>query len=103
MGVSFKPNSRQDQWTLKLRNGTKWSDGQDFDADDVVFTIQMLLDDSSGTLQYAGAMKQWIKSVKKADKKTVVFNLTKPNARFQLDYFSVKIWGGVIIMPEHIW
>ena len=91
LGVSFKPNSRQDQWTLKLRNGTKWSDGQDFDADDVVFTIQMLLDDSSGTLQYAGAMKQWIKSVKKADKRTVIFNLTKPNDRFQLDYFSVKI------------
>ena len=63
----------------------------------------MLLDDSSGTLNYAGAMRQWIKSFKKIDKRTVVFNLTKPNARFQLDYFSVKIWGGVTIMPEHIW
>jgi len=103
LGVSMTPNSSQDKWTLKLRNGTKWSDGQDFDADDVVFTIQMLLDDSSGSLNYAGAMQQWIKSIKKQDKRTIVFNLKEANARFQLDYFSVKIWGGVTIMPEHIW
>ena len=103
LGVSMTPNSAQDKWTLKLRNGTKWSDGQDFDADDVVFTIQMLLDDSTGSLNYAGAMQQWIKSVKKQNKRTIVFNLKKANARFQLDYFSVKIWGGVTIMPEHIW
>ncbi len=48
-------------------------------------------------------MQQWIKSVKKQDKHTVVFTLTEPNPRFQLDYFSVKIYGGVVIIPEHVW
>jgi peptide/nickel transport system substrate-binding protein len=33
----------------------------------------------------------------------VEFTLTRPNPRFQLDYFSVKIHGGVTIVPEHIW
>jgi peptide/nickel transport system substrate-binding protein len=33
----------------------------------------------------------------------VEFTLKNPNPRFQLDYFSVRIWGGVNIVPEHIW
>ena len=27
----------------------------------------------------------------------------QPNPRFQLDYFSVRIWGSVNIVPKHIW
>ena len=48
-------------------------------------------------------MKQWVKSVEKVDDTTVTFTLNEPNPRFLLDYFSVKIWGGVNYMPEHIW
>ncbi|MGA1646371.1 MAG: ABC transporter substrate-binding protein, partial [bacterium] len=103
LGDSFVANANSDVWTLNLKKGIKWHDGQDLDADDVVFTIQMLMNDKTGTLNYAAAMQQWIKEVKKQDKHTVVFTLTEPNPRFQLDYFSVKIWGGVVIMPEHVW
>ena len=103
LGESFTSNNSLDVWTLKLKKGIKWSDGEDLDADDVVYTIQMLLDDSTQSLRDAASMQQWVKSVNKQDKHTVVFNLTEPNARFQLDYFSVKIYGGVIIIPEHVW
>jgi len=34
---------------------------------------------------------------------TVQFVLNQPNPRFQLDYWSVKIWGSPPILPEHIW
>jgi len=44
-----------------------------------------------------------VKSVEKVDDLTVQFNLNRPNPRFQLDYFSVRIWGSVSIVPEHIW
>ena len=37
------PNATLDQWTLKLRTGVMWSDGVPFTADDVVFSIQMLI------------------------------------------------------------
>ena len=40
--------------------------------------------------------------VEKVDDLTVQFNLKQPNPRFQLDYFSVRIWGSVNILPEHI-
>src|SRR5262249_21785828 len=71
-------------------------------ADDVVFTIQMLISHAPDLVDSA-AMKEWVASVSKVDDQTVVFNLNKPNPRFQLDYFSVRIWGSVNIVPKHIW
>jgi peptide/nickel transport system substrate-binding protein len=102
LGESFEPNEAQDFWTLKLRDGIKWSDGEDFDADDVVFTIRMLTE-GPVELSNAAAMQEWVDSVEKLDKLTVEFRLKEPNPRFQLDYFSVKIWGSVYIVPQHIW
>lgn len=103
LAESFVPNETQDVWTLNLREGVTWSDGEAFNADDVVFTIQMLLDDETRTLGDAANMQQWVESVEKVDDLTVTFNLTNPNPRFQLDYFSVRIWGSIVIFPEHVW
>ena len=103
LGESFTSNETLDVWTLKIREGVRWSDGEAFNADDVVFTIQLLLDDETATLDNAANMQQWVESVSKTDDLTVVFDLLAPNPRFQLDYFSVRIWGGINILPEHIW
>src|SRR5690348_14957525 len=103
VGLSFTPNDAQDVWTLKIRDGVKWSDGVAFTADDVVFTVQMLLDDSTSTLAGAADMQQWVSGVKKIDDLTVEFDLKEANPRFQLDYWSVRIWGNFNIMPKHIW
>jgi len=102
LGESFTANDTLDVWTLKLRDGVKWSDGQPYTADDVVFTIDMLLSHAPD-LSDSAALQEWIKTVEKVDDLTVQFNLNKPNPRFQLDYFSVRIWGGVNIVPKHIW
>lgn len=103
LAESFTPNEAQDVWTLGLRDGVTWSDGVPFGADDVVFTINMLLGDETRTLGDAANMQQWVSSVEKVDDKTVTFNLTAPNPRFQLDYFSVRIWGSIVIFPKHVW
>ena len=102
LGVSFEPNETLDVWTLKLREGIKWQDGEDFNADDVIWTINFLKDPDNITFNEAAGMNQWVESVEKVDDLTVRFNLTAPNPRFQLDYFSVRIWGSVLIMPEHV-
>jgi peptide/nickel transport system substrate-binding protein len=102
LGESFVANETLDEWTLTLREGVTWQDGTPFTADDVVFTIQTLIDNAP-QLGDSAAMKTWVKSVEKIDDRTVLFTLNNPNPRFQLDYFSVKIWGSVNIMPKHIW
>jgi peptide/nickel transport system substrate-binding protein len=102
LGVSFTPNETQDVWTLVLREGITWSDGVPYTADDVVFTFQLLLDDETKTLNEAANTQQWVSSVEKVDDLTVQFNLLAPNPRFQLDYFSVRIWGNNNILPKHV-
>lgn len=103
LAESFIPNDTQDVWTLTLRDGVTWSDGVPFSADDVVFTINMLLGDETATLGDAANMQQWVESVEKIDDLNVTFNLTDANPRFQLDYFSVRIWGSIVIFPAHVW
>jgi peptide/nickel transport system substrate-binding protein len=102
VGESMTPNANQDVWTLKIRNGVTWSDGVPYSADDVVFSIQMLMSHAPDLVD-SSTIKEWVASVAKIDDQTVQFNLNKPNPRFQLDNFSVRIWGSVNIVPKHIW
>jgi peptide/nickel transport system substrate-binding protein len=103
LGESFEANDTLDVWTLTIRQGVEWSDGEAFTADDVIFTIDMLRNRPGELGGFSASMDQWVESVNKVDDLTVEFVLTDPNPRFQLDYFSVKIYNSVYIMPEHIW
>jgi peptide/nickel transport system substrate-binding protein len=101
LAESSEQNEAADVWTIKLREGIEWSDGEPMTADDVVFTINMLLEHPE--LDMAGEMVTWVESVEKVDDLTTQFNLTGPNPRFILDHFAAKIYGRHNIMPEHIW
>ncbi|MEM7534630.1 MAG: ABC transporter substrate-binding protein [Chloroflexota bacterium] len=100
LGESMIPNETLDVWTLTIQEGAKWSDGEAFNADDVVFSVNLVLENEGLADQ---GMRQWVESVEKVDDLTVVFNLSKPNPRFQMDTFAVKIWGSFAFVPEHIW
>ncbi|MEM7538864.1 MAG: ABC transporter substrate-binding protein, partial [Chloroflexota bacterium] len=43
LGESMTPNETLDVWTLKIQEGAKWSDGEAFNADDVVFSVNLVL------------------------------------------------------------
>ena len=103
LAESMAANDALDVWTLNLRDGAEWSDGEAFNADDVVWTMNLLINDETASLSYAGNVQTWVESVEKVDDLTVQFNLTQPNPRFQLDFFSVRIWGGINMLPEHVW
>jgi peptide/nickel transport system substrate-binding protein len=96
-----KWNADFTQVDIPLREGVTWNDGEPFTADDVVFSMNMYK--AHPTLIFAGAIAAEVKEASAVDAHTARLTLNAPNPRFIYDNFSVRIWGGVRIVPEHIW
>jgi len=104
LAESYAYNDDFTQITVKLRDGVKWSDGEAFNADDIVFTYDMLRENPGMT--WANEANKAVANVEKVDDLTVVFNLTEPNPRLHLvreAFPAVPVWSGITIQPEHIW
>lgn len=103
LATGFEANADNTEYTITLRDGVTWSDGEAFNADDVVFTANMALSNEDLTAREAAALRGQVASVEKVDDLTVKFMLSSANPRFILDNFSVRIFGSFLPMPEHIW
>lgn len=84
-------------YQMKLKDGLTWHDGEAITADDVVYTVNVLLDaantsDSSESVTYNGKKI----SAAKADDLTVDITLQEPFSAFESEF------GRIQIIPEHV-
>jgi peptide/nickel transport system substrate-binding protein len=97
LAKSWKVSPDGLQYTLVLRKGLRFSDGQPLDADDVLFTVRVYLDESV----HATQRDQLIVggkpiTVRKVDSSTVVFQMAKPYGAGE------RLFDGLAILPRHL-
>ncbi len=93
---SWKVSRDGREYTLELRRGVRFSDGQPFDADDVVFTFRVNLDEKIPNTQRDLLMVGGRPiEVDKIDPYTVRFRLAQPRAAAE------RIFDAIAILPRH--
>ena len=93
-----KSMSMPDKHTIEvpLQDGTKWADGQDLTADDVVYTFEL---GKKAALSFSNVWS-YLDAVEAKDDRTVTFTIKKD------PYNPPSVKGAlnsVVILPKHIW
>ena len=97
LAKSWKRSTDGLSYTLSLRRGLRFSDGDAFDADDVVFTFKVLMDPAVGAphrdLLVVGGKPI---TVTKLDTHTVRVTLAEPYAAAE------RLFDSIAILPRHL-
>jgi peptide/nickel transport system substrate-binding protein len=97
LAKSWKVSSDGRRFTLKLREGIRFSDGHSFDADDVVFSFRVYLDEAVGSPQRdLLIIDSKPPVITKLDQYTVQLTLPRPYAAAE------RLFDGLEILPKHL-
>ena len=93
--TDWTPSNNGFKWTFTCRSGVKWHDGEDFTADDVVFTYWALVEPTTGTQHagtYTNALGNNVKFTYANGTSWTVGNGTRVGNVTALDATTVEIW-----------
>lgn len=97
LAKSWSTSHDGETYTLRLRRGLRFSDGQPLTADDVLFSFQLYLDEKIDSPQRDLLMVGGKPiSVEKIDDYTVRFHLAQPYAAAE------RLFDGLAILPKHL-
>lgn len=97
LAESLEPTSEDGcHYQLKLKEGLKWHDGEAITADDVVFTVNALLEPTNGTDPSSVCYNGKAIAVTKVDDLTVDITLQEPFSAFETEF------GRIQLFPEHV-
>jgi len=97
LAKSWKVSADGLQYTLTLRQGLKFSNGQPMDVEDLLFTFRVYLDEAVHATQrdflVVGGKPI---EVRKVDAQSVTFTLAKPYG------VGERLFDGMVILPRHL-
>ncbi len=97
LATEWKISPDGKRYTLRLRRGVKFSDGAPFDADDVLFSFKLYLDEKLNSPQRDLLLfDDKPLTVTKLDPYTVRFDLPRPYGA------GVRLFDGLAMMPRHL-
>jgi peptide/nickel transport system substrate-binding protein len=97
LAKSWKTSPDGRTFTLQLRKGIRFSDGQPFDADDVVFSFAVYMDEKVDSPQRDLLIIDGKPlTVTKIDQYTVRFTLPRPYAAAE------RLFDGLAMLPRHL-
>jgi len=97
LAKSWKVSTDGRTFTLQLRKGIRFSDGHPFDADDVVFSFKVYMDEEVGSPQRDLLIIDGNPiAVTKLDQYTVRFTLARPYAAAE------RLFDGLAMLPKHL-
>lgn len=97
LAQSWTVSADKRSYTLKIRRGVQFSDGHSFDADDVVFSFQVNLDENVHSVQRDLLVIDGKPiAVAKLDQYTIRFDLPKPYAAAE------RLFDSVAMLPRHL-
>ena len=101
LALSHEYNADFTGFTLNLNPAAIWSDGQPYTSDDVVFSINLLKDNTN--FNGADQIAAFVDTVTATDPHTVVFKLKAPNPRFHYLFTIGIVNEPVRVVPKHVW
>lgn len=102
LATGYEYNEDFTELVINIRDGVEWSDGTPFTANDVAFTLNMLIANAP-VLTRSQAVKAAVAEAVAVDDKTVQIKFNGPRPRFMFDQLTSKFDTGVYWVPEHIY
>ena len=101
IAATFPEEVAENTYQFRIRENLQWCDGHTLDANDVVFTFNMLME--SDAIAFGAVVRGIVESVRLVDDLTVEIVTHNPEPKLS-QRFGVTIWGNSFrVMPKHIW